>query len=94
MFCILPQYLPLFPTKGNIVFWGGEAYSGVLSWCNSHCGGPDKGEDAALNREETERGGAKRASRVLPNRENEYCMMVLQTAEYSPSVAVSRLWHE
>ena len=57
-------------------------------------GGPDKGEDAALNRAETERGGAKRASRVLPNREKEYCMMVLQTAEYSPSVAVSRLWHE
>ena len=41
------KYILWFAPKGNIVFFGGEAYSGVLSWCNSHCGGPDKGEDAA-----------------------------------------------
>ena len=79
--------------------WSSRVLSGETSsqesdgWYNSHNGGPGKGVHAALSR-----AGARawwlRVSRVLPNRENEYCMMVLQTAEYSPSVAVSRLRHE
>lgn len=65
-----------------------ESHSTVI------CGSPGNGEHHRIKRAGTGACRLLRASCVLPIREDEYCMMVLQTSEYSPYVAVTCLRHE